>query len=345
MAGLVTVFGGSGFVGRYVVRLLAARGWRVRIVVRDSRRALYLKTAGDLGQVVLMPGTLSDAASVARAVAGADAVINLVGILAERGKRTFERVHAEGARVIATAARAAGVKHLVHMSALGADAQSPSAYARSKAAGEAAVRAVFPGVVTFRPSVVFGTEDGFFNRFGQLAQISPVLPFFTNIVPHAPGGGGTQFQPVYVGDVAEAIVRSLEGEGHEGATYELGGPRVYTMRDVLELVNRESMRHRWVKGFPFIIGHVTAAILEAIYSVRDLALRVLTIPSELLPDPPLTRDQMRLLELGNVLTGGRPGLSAFGIEPTSPDVIAPSYLKRFRPVQQNKKLRLAARDS
>lgn len=343
MAGLVTVFGGSGFIGRYVVRLLAARGWRVRVVVRDVRRALYLKTAGDLGQIVLTPATLADPASVARAVAGADAVINLVGILAERGKRSFQAVHVDGARVVAEAARAAGVKHLVHMSALGADPKSPSAYARSKAAGEAAARAAFPGLVIFRPSVLFGTEDGFFNMFGRLAQVSLILPYFTDIVPHAPGGGGSSFQPVYVGDVAEAVVRSLESEGHDGATYELGGPRVYSMREILEIVNRESMRHRWIKGFPYILGHVGAAALEAIYWLRDLALRVITVPSELLPDPPLTRDQMKLLALGNVLSGRRPGLSAFGIEPTSADVIAPSYLKRFRPVQQHKKMRLAAR--
>lgn len=342
MAGLVTIFGGSGFIGRYVVRLLAAEGWRVRVVVRDVQRALFLKTAGDLCQIALIPATLGDPASVARAVAGADAVINLVGILAERGARTFDRVHVDGARVVAEAAKAAGVGRFVHMSALGADATSPSAYARSKAGGEAAVRAAFPGAVVLRPSVVFGTEDGFFNMFGKLSQISPVLPFFTNIVPHAPGGGGPKFQPVYVGDVAEAIVRSLKGEGHSGATYELGGPRVYDMRQILELVDRESLRHRWVKGFPFAVGDAGALVLQFVYWLRNVALGWL-IPVSLMPDPPLTPDQMKLLRIDNVLTGQLPGLSAFGIEPTSPDVIAPSYLKRFRPVQQNKKMRLAAK--
>lgn len=343
MAGLVTIFGGSGFIGRYVVRALAARGWRVRVVVRDVQRALFLKTAGDLGQVALIPGTVSDRASVARAVAGADAVINLVGILAERGARTFDAVHVEGARAVAEAAKAAGVSRFVHLSALGAAASSPSHYAQSKAAGEAAVRSAFPGAVVVRPSVVFGTEDGFFNRFGYLAQISPVLPYFTNIVPHAPGGGGTKFQPVFVGDVAEAIARSLEGEGHIGATYELGGPKVYDFRTVLEMVNHAALRQRWIKGVPYIVGDVGAMVLEAVYWLRNKLLGWL-IPVGLMPDPPLTRDQMKLLRIDNVLSGARPGLAAFGIEPTSADVVAPSYLKRFRPVQQNKKLRLAPRN-
>lgn len=342
MARLVTVFGGSGFVGRYLVRVLAARGWRVRVAVRDTQRAAFLKPAGDLGQVSLMPASVSDRASVARAVAGADAVVNLVGIMSERGPRTFTGVHTDAARNVAEAARAAGVTHLVHMSALGADENSPSAYARSKAAGEAAVRKAFSGATIFRPSVIFGTEDGFFNRFGRMAQISWVLPFFTDIVPHAPGGGGPKFQPVYVGDVAEAMAQALDGDGHVGVTYELGGPRVYDMREILDIVNEETLRKRAVKGFPFVVGRAIATVLDGLFWTRDQLLRLL-VPITLLPDGPLTRDQMTLLKLGNVLSGRKPGLSSFGIAPTAVESVVPTYLKRFRPVQQNKKLRLAAR--
>jgi NADH dehydrogenase len=342
MTGLVAIFGGSGFIGRYVVRAIAARGWRVRVVVRDIRRAAYLKTTGDLAQVSLVPGTVSDPGSVAAAVAGADVVVNLVGILSERGRRTFHALHVEAARTIAAAARSAGVPRLIHVSALGADRDSVSAYARSKAEGEDAVRAAFPGATIMRPSVVFGPEDGFFNRFGQMAQVSPVLPYFTDIVPHAEGGGGAKFQPVYVGDVAEAITQAAISNGHAGVTYELAGPRVYDMRQILDLVNRETMRRRMVKGFPYPLADALAAALQAVYWARDVALGWL-IPVALMPDPMLTRDQVKLLKQGSVATGRKPGLSAFGIEPTSADVIAPSYLKRFRPVQQNKRLRLAPR--
>jgi len=343
MAKLVTVFGGSGFVGRYVVRLLAARGWRVRVAVRDTQRALFLKPAGDLGQVSLMPTSITDRASVDRAVTGADAVVNLVGILSERGPRTFDNLHLEGARNVAEAARALGVTTLVHMSALGADENSASAYARSKALAEAAVRAAFPSATIFRPSVIFGTEDGFFNRFGRIAQLSWILPYFTDIVPHAPGGGGAKFQPVYVGDVAEAMVQAVEGEGHVGVTYELGGPRVYEMREILDIVNRETMRKRGVKGFPYVVGHGMAMVFDGIFWFRDLLAKCVGLRVGLLPDGPLTRDQMKLLKQGSVLSGHKPGLSSFNISPTDVEAVVPAYLKRFRPVQQNKKLRLAAR--
>lgn len=343
MAKLVTVFGGSGFVGRYVVRLLAARGWRVRVAVRDTQRALFLKPAGDLGQVSLMPTSVTDRASVDRAVAGADAVVNLVGILSERGPRTFDTVHVEGARNIAEAARTAGVARLVHLSALGADENSASAYARSKAAGEAATRAAFSAATIIRPSVIFGTEDGFFNRFGRIAQLSWILPYFTDIVPHAPGGGGAKFQPVYVGDVAEAIAQAVDGEGHTGVTYELGGPRVYEMREILDIVNHETMRKRGVKGFPYIFGEAMARVFDGVFAVRDLAAKCVGLRVGLLPDAPLTRDQMKLLRQGNVLSGRKPGLSSFGITPTAVEAVVPTYLKRFRPVQQNKKMRLASR--
>ncbi|MHB1204331.1 MAG: complex I NDUFA9 subunit family protein [Rhodospirillaceae bacterium] len=322
---LVTVFGGSGFIGRHVVRHLAARGWRVRVAVRDIEEPRFLKLAGNLGQISPVAATISNDASVAAAVKGADAVINLVGVLYERRKRTFQALHVDGARRIAEAAKAAGVAHLVHVSALGADAASPSKYARSKAAGEAAVHGAFPGATIFRPSVVFGPEDRFFNLFGAIAQISPVLPYFTNTVPHAPDGGGSKFQPVYVGDVAEAICGAVVGEAHAGRTYELSGPKVYTMLEILKIVNVETMRKRMIWGLPYLIAQVKALFLQ------------------FLPTPLLTPDQVKLLKIGSVASGRAPGLEAFGITPTPAELIVPTYLKRFRPVQQTKKLRPGGR--
>ena len=193
---LVTVFGGSGFIGRHVVRRFAAAGWRVRVAVRDTRAATFLKPAGDLGQIALIPASVREDASVTRAVEGADAVINTVGIIYERGARTFAAINVEGAARVAKAAASAGAEHMVHISALGAAKDSISMYARSKADGEAAVQDAFPTATIFRPSVVFGPEDHFFNLFGRVAQLSPFLPFFTDVVPHADGGGGPKFQPV-----------------------------------------------------------------------------------------------------------------------------------------------------
>ena len=322
---LVTIFGGSGFIGRYLVRHLAAQGWRVRVAVRDVELATFLKPAGNVGQVSLFPASVTDAASVAAAVQGADAVVNLVGILYERGKRSFQAVHVDGAATVAKAAAAAGAKRLVHMSALGADENSPSRYARSKAAGETVARAAFPGVTILRPSVVFGTGDGFLNLFGWMAQVFPVLTFFTDINLHTPRGGGPRFQPVYVGDVVEAATQALSGQGHAGKTYELAGPRVYDMRDIMHLVNKETQRKRWVIGLPFLLAYIGALFLQ------------------FLPKPLLTPDQLRLLKLGNTATGRHPGLTVFGITPTTLEAVAPTYLKRFRPLQQTKRLRLHPR--
>jgi NADH dehydrogenase len=334
---LAVVFGGSGFIGRYVVRHLAAAGWRVRVAVRDTRAAQFLKPAGELGQVSFIPASVTNKAEVAAAVQGAEAVINLVGVLFDVGKRGFQAIHVDGAANVAHAAAAAGAKTLIHMSALGADANSDSAYARSKAAGEAAVRQAFPRATVFRPSVVFGPEDKFFNLYGFLAQVSPFLPFFTNANPHAPEGTGSRYQLVYVGDVANAIVQAVNDERHAGKTYELGGSRIYTMRDVVQLVNRETMRNRTIMGLPYIVGLPGAYVGAAIRWVMN----VIGINVSLLPLP--TTDQLKLLKAGSVLTGNLPGLEAFGIEPTVAETIVPAYLKRFRAVQQNKKLRIAAR--
>ncbi len=322
---LVTVFGGSGFVGRNIVRRLAEGGARVRVAVRDTEKAYFLKTCGDLGQVSLFPASLTSDEEVARAfVENADTVVNCVGVLYERGSRTFDAIHVQGAERIAKAAAHAGAKSLVHCSALGASPDATSAYARSKAAGEAAVLAAFPNAVLLRPSVIFGTEDGFFNMFADLARITHVLPYFTRIVPHAEGGGGTKFQPVYVGDVADVAVKVLQEDGHAGKTYELAGPTVYNMREILEMVCRYTDRATWICGLPFWVGRIQAQFLQY------------------LPTPLLTPDQVKLLEVDNVADGSKPGFSDLGISAVTAETIVPTYLRRFRPYQQRKKLRLTA---
>lgn len=334
---LITVFGGSGFIGRHLVRHLAAQGWRVRVAVRDIAKAHFLKPSGDLGQISLIPASVTDPKSIAAAVEGADAVVNLVGILYESGKRSFKAIHETGAANVANAAMNAGVRRFIHMSALGANADSPSAYARSKAAGERAVANAFPSATIVRPGVVFGAEDGFFNRFGRIAQISPVLPFFTDTNPHLSNGGGAKFQPVYVSDVVAAITAAVTSPHHLGKTYELVGPRVYTMREIMEIVNKETMRRRAVIGLPYPVATLLAwppAILRAI---------VEKIPHVSLGTPFLTPDQVIQLKLGSVASGVLPGLEAFGIAPTAAEVVVPTYLKRFRAIQQTKRMRLAPR--
>jgi NADH dehydrogenase len=305
MARLATVFGGSGFVGRYIVRQLARDGWRVNVAVRDAEYAKFLKPMGDVGQVTPMAVSIRDKAEVAAAVSGAEVVVNLVGVLYESGNQNFEAIHHGGAKVVAEAAAAAGAARLVHISAIGADAASPSLYARTKAAGEAAVRSAFPGATIFRPSLVFGPEDGFFNRFAGLARVMPVLPLF--------GGGKTRFQPVYVGDVADAVVRSLGDEKTAGQTYELGGPTIYTFRQLMELMLREIRRKRCLVSVPFPIARLEARLLQV------------------LPVPPLTVDQVRLLERDNIVAAGAPGLAELGVKPTPIESVIPSYLDRFRP--------------
>jgi NADH dehydrogenase len=320
---LVTVFGGSGFIGRHVVRRLAADGWVVRVAVRDPVAAEFLKTMGDVGQVVPVRADITDEAVVQAAVHGAHAVVNLVGILYERGRRSFDRIHRQGAATVAAAAKAAGVVRLVHLSALGADKASASAYARSKAAGEEAVAAAFPGATILRPSVVFGPEDDFFNRFARLAVLSPVLPVYTAgayKVACGAGGpsldlfgpGGPVFQPVWVGDVAAAIVKAIGEPQAAGRVYELGGPRRYTLKEVLEVILAQTGRHNLLVPLPFWVADLQASILG------------------LLPKPLLTRDQVRLLRSDNVVRGGKPGLADLGIAPTAAEAMLPSYLGRYR---------------
>ena len=300
----VTVFGGSGFIGRHTVRRLAQAGLRVRVAVRDPEAAAFLKPMGDVGQVVPVQANLRHEASVRRAVEGADAVINLVGILYQRGSQRFASVHAQGARRVAAAAKAAGAKRFIHVSAIGADPGGTAEYARSKAAGEAAVVEAFPGASIVRPSVVFGPEDAFFNRFAGLARLSPALPLI--------GGGETRFQPVYVGDVAEAIFAILQRPDTAGRIYELGGPRSYSFKELLQYVLRETGRKRLLLPLPFALAKLQAAILQ------------------LLPVPPLTPDQVELLRRDNVASAGLPGLAELGLTATPLEAIVPSYLARFR---------------
>lgn len=301
---VVTVFGGTGFVGRHLAQALARHGYVVRIATRDTKRANLIKTAGTVGQIVPMHCLPWDAASVAGVIAGADAVINLIGILYERGKNTFERSHVVAPGLIARIARQAGVKHMVHISALGADVGSHSKYARSKAAGEAAVRAGFPDAVVLRPSIIFGPEDGFFNRFAQMALWSPFLPLI--------GGGKTKFQPVYVGDVVQAICTALENNITQGQSYELGGPAIYGFRQLLELMMQETGRQRILLNIPFHMADILASVMEV------------------LPQPMLTRDQVIQLQKDNVIGFRAQGLQNLGITPTALEAILPAYLAAYR---------------
>jgi NADH dehydrogenase len=302
---LVTVFGASGFIGRHLVRRLARRGWLVRAAVRHPSKATFLKPMGDVGQITPIRAPVQEPVAVEAAVEGAQAVVNLVGVLYERGTQSFAGIHARGAKEVASAAAAAGAERLVHVSAVGADLHGAAEYARSKGAGEAAVKTAFPDATILRPSVVFGPEDDFFNRFAVMARLSPVLPLV--------GWGRTRFQPVYVGDVAEAIVACLERPACAGKTFDLGGPRVYTFKELLELMLREIHRRRLLVPLPFALADLQAAVLEH------------------LPVPPLTRDQVKLLRRDNVVSEGAPGLADLGIEPTSVEVIVPTYLDRYRP--------------
>lgn len=308
MQGLVTVFGGSGFVGSQVVRQLAKAGHRVRVAVRQPNLAYKMRMLGDVGQIEVVQANVRNLASVTRALEGAEACVNLVGLLYESGRQKFQAVHVMGARTIAERAKAAGVTRFVQISAIGADASSEAKYARTKAEGEEAVRAVFPGAVIVRPSVVFGPDDSFFNKFGQMAAMSPALPLV---------GGETRFQPVFVGDVAAVIARAASSPAAEGVTYELGGPSVYTMREILRLILTETGRDRVLLPIPWF----AAGLLG---KVGDLMAGILPIA------PPITSDQVEMLKSDNVAGNGLPGLAEAGIAPTSIEAIVPSYLYRYR---------------
>lgn len=308
---LVTVFGGSGFLGRNVVRALCKRDYRIRVAVRRPELAGYLQPSGKVGQVHTIQANLRYPASVEAAVRDSDVVINLVGILAEGGGQTFDAVQAKGAETVAKAAAAVGAR-LIHVSAIGADAESPSRYARAKAAGEAAVMAAVPSATIFRPSVMFGPEDQFTNRFAALARLSPVLPLI---------GGSTRMQPVYVGDVATGIADAVDGKAKAGATYELGGPEVLTMREIIEAIVRIANRKPTLVPLSFGLARLNAAFLQ----FAPGALK-------------LTPDQVTLLERDNVVSDAAKAagltLEGLGIAAASLEAIAPQYLWRFRAAGQ-----------
>jgi uncharacterized protein YbjT (DUF2867 family) len=308
---LVTVFGGSGFLGRHVVRALANRGYRVRVAVRRPELAGYLQPLGRVGQIHAVQANLRYPQSVATAVRDADVAVNLVGILFERGRQRFDAVQAEGAQAVAQAAKLFGAR-VIHVSAIGADENSRSHYARSKAAGEQMVRAALADAVIMRPSILFGPEDDFFNRFAALASLSPVLPL--------PGGGHSRFQPVFAGDVAEAIARAVDGAVKGGVTYECGGPQVRTFKEIMEFILATVERRRLLVPVPFALMKLQAAFLQ------------------FLPKPPLTPDQVELLKYDNVVSEaahseGRT-LEALGIVPAPIAAVVPEYLWRFRKTGQ-----------
>ena len=306
---LVTIYGGSGFIGRHVVRAIARTGARMRVAVRRPELAGHLQPLGSVGQISLVQANVRFPDSLIAPSRDADAVVNLVGILFPTGKQTFKAVQDEGARHVAEAAWAAGARAFVHVSAIGANPDAKSVYARTKAEGERAVREIFPQAVILRPSIVFGPEDDFFNRFAALARALPALPLI--------GGGKTRLEPVFAGDVAKAVVAGIAGLANAGAPYELGGPEILTMKEVMSRVLDYTMRKRWLVPMPFWLAKTEASFLQ------------------LFPNPMLTVDQVRLLQTDSVVSeeAKREGraLEALGIEPVAIASVVPDYLEQFRP--------------
>ena len=308
---IVTIFGGSGFIGRYVAQRMARAGWRVRVAVRRPNEAHFVRPYGVVGQVEPIQANIRDEASTRRVIRGADAVVNCVGVLAEKGKQTFDALLDEGAARIARIAAEEGVGRLVHISAIGADPATDSQYAAAKGRGEAAVRAAFPGAVILRPSVVFGVEDGFFNKFAAMARISPVLPLV---------GPDTRFQPVYVADVAAAAAAAATGTAAPGV-YELGGPEVATFRELMQRMLKIIHRRRLIVALPFGLARMMAGFLDFLPRVT----------CGLFTNSVVTRDQVRQLARDNVAAPEMPGLPELGIRPTAMDAVLESYLYAYRP--------------
>ncbi len=308
MQGLVTIFGGSGFVGSQIVRALAKRGARIRVAVRNPGRGYRLRMLGDVGQIEIVQANIRDEASIAWALDGAEACVNAVAVLHESGRQRFNALHVEGAQTVARLAAAGGVRRFVHISALGANPDSTSAYSRSKAAGEAAVREQIAGAAIMRPSVIFGPDDAFFNRFAAMATLSPALPLI--------GGGATRFQPVFVGDVAAASVAGLTDADTVGRTFELGGPVIYTFKALMELMLAEIRRKRVLVPVPFAAAKVLGAAGDL------LAGAGLT--------PPITSDQVESLRTDNVVQPGALGLADLGLAATPLHTVIPTYLYRYR---------------
>ncbi len=300
----VAVLGGSGFIGRYIVQRLAERGCVVAVGGRNAASARFLKVRGDVGQVELLNISIADPSRLPAFLEGNQALVNCVGILQEGGAQRFEAIHHTAPALLGRLAREAGIERFVHISAIGADPRSASAYARTKGQGEQALRDACPTVTILRPSLVFGPEDHFFNRFGALALLSPVLPLI--------GGGETRFQPIYVGDVAAAAIRCLDDPATAGRTYELGGPQTYTFRALLELLLAEIGRKRLFVDIPFAIASLQARLIS------------------LVPNAPLTPDQVEMLKVDNTVAAGALGFAELGMTPTPLEAILPSYLDRFR---------------
>ncbi|MDH3262752.1 MAG: complex I NDUFA9 subunit family protein [Paracoccaceae bacterium] len=324
MSKLVTIYGGSGFVGRYVAQRMAREGWRVRVAVRRPNEALFVRPYGAVGQVEPVFCNIRDDASVRAAMAGADAVVNCVGILDETGANRFDAVQHEGAGRIARIAAEEGVERLVHISAIGVDAESDSLYAQSKARGEEEVLAHFRRAVILRPSIVFGPEDQFFNRFAAMARLAPVLPL---------AGANTRFQPVYVDDVARAAVKGVLGEARPGI-YELGGPDVASFRELMAGMLGVIHRRRLILNLPFWVARVMALALD---TVQGATLGLFT-------NRILTRDQLKTLRHDNVVAKGAKGFDALGIEPAALEAVLPEYLWRFRPSGQYDAIKASAKN-
>jgi uncharacterized protein YbjT (DUF2867 family) len=310
MSRLVTIFGGSGFVGRYIARRMAKEGWRVRVAVRRPNEALFVRSYGAVEPVLC---NIRDDASVRSVTAGADAVVNCVGILNRSGKNTFDAVQAEGAARIARIAAELGVQALVHVSAIGANAASASVYAQTKAAGEAAVLAAFPGAMILRPSIVFGSEDGFFNRFAAMARLGPILPVV---------GANTRFQPVFVDDVAQAAVKGVLGQAH--GIYELGGPDIETFRALMARMLAVIQRRKLVLNVPFLVARVMGGVFDGLQAIT----------LGLFNNGLITGDQVRNLRVDNVAAPGARGFADLDIVPTAMDAVLPEYLWRYRPSGQ-----------
>jgi len=312
MSQLVTIFGGSGFVGRYIARRLAKDGWRVRVAVRNPEQAGFVRPYGVVGQVEPIFCNIRDDASVAAALSGADAVVNCVGILAEAGRNTFEAVQADGAERVARLAAAAGIGRMVHVSALGADAEAASEYAQSKAAGEAGVLQHMPNAVILRPSIIFGPEDEFFNRFAGLSRFGPILPVV---------GAQTRFQPVYVDDVAAAAVAGLAGNA--GGVYELGGENVYSFRALMQVMLGVVQRRRMIINIPFWVARIMASVFGLVQAVTLGIVKA-----------PVTKDQVANLAVDNVVSADAKTLADLGVDATALEPVLPDYLWRFRPSGQ-----------
>ncbi len=324
---VITLFGGTGFIGRHVVQRLAKQGAQIRIATRDIEAANFLKPMGEIGQITPVPINFSDKASIHRALNGANQAVNLIGVIFETRKHTFKKIHVGIARDIAHSATKAGLNTLIHVSALGASLDSDSVYLRTKAAGEVAVKDAFKNAIFVRPSAIFGKEDRFFNILARQARFSPIMPIFgcqniqnfkffglqTPVATNLQGDGGTRIQPVYVADVADAIVRILGKSSISNKIYEFGGPTVYEYKSILELVLRESGRRRLLVPFPFFAAKIIAWIFE------------------LFPNPPITRDQLTLLKSDNVISGELPGFSDLSMSPAAVEAILPTYLRQYRP--------------